>query len=60
LHGRRPVGRPRTRSADNVRRDLPEVGFSDVDWMDHAWDGTAWRGVVAAAVDLRASNDTEL
>jgi hypothetical protein len=38
---RRPVGRPRTKCADNVRRDLREVGLSDDDWMDHAWDGTA-------------------
>jgi hypothetical protein len=41
LQGRRPVGRPRTRWTDNVRRDLREVGFSDDDWIDHARDGTA-------------------
>jgi hypothetical protein len=60
LQGRRPVGRPRTRWADNVKRDLREVSFSDDDWMDHARYGTAWRGVVGAAVDFRAPNDTEL
>jgi hypothetical protein len=38
LQGKRPVGRPRTRWADNVRRDLREVGLSDDDWMDHARD----------------------
>jgi hypothetical protein len=60
LQGRWPVGRLRTRWADNVRRDLREVGFSDNDWMDHARVGTACRGVVGAAVDLRAPHDTEL
>jgi hypothetical protein len=60
LQGRRPVGRPKTRWADNVRRDFREVDFSDDGWMDHARDGTAWRGVVGAAVNLRAPNDTEL
>jgi hypothetical protein len=36
LQGKQPVGRPRTRWADNVRRDLQEVGLSEDDWMDHA------------------------
>jgi hypothetical protein len=31
--GRRPLGRPRLRWLDNIRMDLVEVGWSDVDWI---------------------------
>jgi hypothetical protein len=31
--GRRPLGRPRRRWVDNVRMDLVEVGWGDVDWI---------------------------
>jgi hypothetical protein len=30
--GKRPVGRPRRRWVDNIRMDLGEVGWGDVDW----------------------------
>jgi hypothetical protein len=29
--GKRPLGRPRHRSVDNIRMDLGEVGWGDVD-----------------------------
>jgi hypothetical protein len=31
--GRRPPGRPRRRWEDNIRMDLGEIGFGDVDWI---------------------------
>jgi hypothetical protein len=31
--GRRPLGRPRRRWLDNIRMDLLEVGWGDVDWL---------------------------
>jgi hypothetical protein len=31
--GRRPLGRPRCRWVDNIRMDLVEVGWGDVDWI---------------------------
>jgi hypothetical protein len=31
--GKRPVGRPRRRWLDNIRRDLVDVGWGDVDWL---------------------------
>jgi hypothetical protein len=31
--GRRPLGRPRHRWVDNIRMDLVEVGWGDVDWL---------------------------
>jgi hypothetical protein len=30
---RRPLGRPRHRWLDNIRMDLVEVGWDDVDWL---------------------------
>jgi hypothetical protein len=31
--GKRPLGRPRRRWVDNIRMDLVEVGWGDVDWI---------------------------
>jgi hypothetical protein len=31
--GKRPLGRPRRRLVDNIRMDLGEVGWGDVDWL---------------------------
>jgi hypothetical protein len=31
--GKRSLGRPRCRWEDNIRMDLREVGWKDVDWM---------------------------
>jgi len=34
--GKRPLGRPKRRWEDNIRMDLQEVGFGDMDWIDLA------------------------
>jgi hypothetical protein len=36
--GRRPLGRPRRRWEDNIKTDLRETGFGDVDWIHMAQD----------------------
>jgi hypothetical protein len=36
--GRRPLGRPRHRWEDNIKLDLREIGFGDVDWIHLAQD----------------------
>jgi hypothetical protein len=36
--GRRPLGRPRCRWLYNIRMDLVEVGWGDVDWIGLAQD----------------------
>jgi hypothetical protein len=36
--GRRPLGRPRHRWEDNIKMDLREIGFGDVDWINLAQD----------------------
>jgi hypothetical protein len=32
--GKRPLGRPRRRWEDNVKRDLQGVGWGGIDWID--------------------------
>jgi hypothetical protein len=31
--GKRPLGRPRRRWVDNIRMDIGEMGWGDVDWI---------------------------
>jgi hypothetical protein len=44
--GRRPLGRPRCRWADNIKMDLREIGFGDVNWIHWAQDRDRWRALV--------------
>jgi hypothetical protein len=51
--GRRPLRRPRRRWVDNIRMDLVEVGWGDVDWIGLAQDRDRWRALVNAVLNLR-------
>jgi hypothetical protein len=51
--GRRPLRRPRRRWVDNIRMDLVEVGWADVDWICLAQDRDRWRGLVNSVLKLR-------
>jgi hypothetical protein len=51
--GRRPLGRPRHRWVDNIRMDLGEVGWVNVDWIGLAKDRNRWRAVVNSVLHLR-------
>jgi hypothetical protein len=51
--GRRPLGRPRRRWLDNIKMDLVEVGWSDVDWIFLAQDRDRWRALVNSVLNLR-------
>jgi hypothetical protein len=51
--GRRPLGRPRLWWVDNVRMDLVEVGWGDVDWIDLAQDRDRRRALVNSVLNLR-------
>jgi hypothetical protein len=52
-HGWRPLGRPRRRWKENIKRDLGETGFGDVDWIHLAQDRDSWRAVVNTVMNLR-------
>jgi hypothetical protein len=51
--GRRLLGRPRRRWEDNIKMDLGEIGFGDVDWIDLAQDRDRWRALVNTLMNLR-------
>jgi hypothetical protein len=51
--GRRPLGRPRRRWEDNIKMDLRETGFGDVDWINLAQDRDRWRAIVNTVMNLR-------
>jgi hypothetical protein len=51
--GRKPLGRPRRRWVDNIRMDLVEVGWGDVDWIGLAEDRDRWRALVNSVLNLR-------
>jgi hypothetical protein len=48
-----PLGRPRSRWLDNIRMDLVEVEWGDVDWVGLAWDRDRWRAPVNSVMNLR-------
>jgi hypothetical protein len=51
--GKRPLGRPRRRWVDNIRMDLGEVGWGDVNWICLAQDRNSWRALVNSVLNLR-------
>jgi hypothetical protein len=53
LVGKRPLGRPRRRWADNIRMDLGGVGWGDVDWIGLAQDRNRWKALVSSVLNLR-------
>jgi len=51
--GERPLGRPRRRRVDNIRKDLKEVGCGYMDWIGLAQDKDRWRTLVSAVMNIR-------
>jgi hypothetical protein len=52
--GNIPLGRPRCRWVNNIRMDLGEAGWGDVDWIGLAKDRNRWRALVNSVLNLRA------
>jgi hypothetical protein len=50
--GKRPLGRPRHRWEDNIKMDLREIGFGDVDWIHWAQDRDRWQALVNMVMNL--------
>jgi hypothetical protein len=44
--GRRTLRRPRSRWVDNIKRDLREIGWGGMDWINQAQDRDQWRVLV--------------
>jgi hypothetical protein len=51
--GKRSLGRPRRRCVNDIKVDLGEVGWSDVDWIGLAQDKNRWRALVNSVLNLR-------
>jgi hypothetical protein len=51
--GKRPLGRPRRRWVDNIRMNLGEVVWGDVDWIALAQDRNRWRTLVNSVLNFR-------
>jgi hypothetical protein len=51
--GRRPPGRHRNRWEDNIKMDLREIGFGDVDCIHLAWDRDRWWALVNTLMNLQ-------
>jgi hypothetical protein len=53
---KRPLERPRWRWLDNIKMDLGEIGWGDVDWIGLAQDRNRWRALVNSVMNLRLGN----
>jgi hypothetical protein len=50
---KRPLGGPRCRWVNNIKMDLVDIGWSDVDWIGVAQDRDKWRALVNAVMNFR-------
>jgi hypothetical protein len=48
-----PLGRQRRRWVNNIKMDLGEVSWGDVDWIGLAQDRNRWRALVNSVLNLR-------
>jgi hypothetical protein len=50
--GKRALGTPRRRWADNSKMDLREVEWGGMDWIDLAQDRDQWRALVNTVMNV--------
>jgi hypothetical protein len=50
LEGKKPLGRSRRRCLDNIKTDLVEIGWSELDWMGLAQDKDKWKPALNAVM----------
>jgi len=51
--GKRPLGTPRLRCENNIKMNLKEVGFGDMDWIELVQDRERWRALVNGVMNVR-------
>ena len=49
---KRPLGRPRLRWEDDIKKDLQEMGRGCGDWMEFAQDRDRWRALVSTVMNF--------
>ena len=50
--GKRPLGRPRRRWKDNIKRGIQGVGCEGMDWIELAQDRDRWRALVNSVINF--------
>jgi hypothetical protein len=53
--GKRPLGTHKRSYVDNIKMDLREIGWGDMDWNDLAQDRDQWRILVNMIMNFRVS-----
>jgi hypothetical protein len=51
--GKRSLGRPRCRWVDNIKKNIREIGWDGMDWIDLVQDRDHWRALVNTVMNLR-------
>jgi hypothetical protein len=51
--GKRPLGRPRCGSMDDIEMDLRGIRWDSMDWIHLAQDSDRWRALVNTVMNLR-------
>jgi hypothetical protein len=51
--GNRPLRRPKCRWIDNIKMDLRERQWEDMDWIDLAQERDQWKALVNTVTKLR-------
>jgi hypothetical protein len=51
--GKRKLRRPRRRWEDYIERDIIEIGWGGMDWIDLAQDRDQWRTFVYTAMNIQ-------
>jgi hypothetical protein len=57
--GKRPLGRPRHRSEDNIKINLREIEWDGMDCIDLAQDSDQWRALVNTVMNLRVPQNAD-
>jgi hypothetical protein len=50
--GKRPLGTPRSRWEDNIKRDLKEIRIDGANWIQLSQDRVQWRAFVNTVMNL--------
>jgi hypothetical protein len=50
--GNKPLGRSKRRWVDNIKMDLGEIGWSDIDWTDLAQNRDQWKVSVSTVMNI--------